>query len=108
MQAAYLGQHSDHLADILFANQKVLLPNGTAIPGPYLSGNPTLKDEIGQARLNETTGIQNYDALQISVQQRLSKRARVLVQLQLFEMSHQRDGLLRTIRRCDRQPGQRR
>jgi hypothetical protein len=73
LQATYLGQHSDHLADILFANQKVLLPDGTAIPGPYLSGNPTLKNEIGQARLNETTGIQNYDALQIQVQQRLSK-----------------------------------
>ncbi len=71
--ATYLGQHSDHLADILFANQKVLLPDGTAIPGPYLSGNPTLKNEIGQARLNETTGIQNYDALQIQLQQRLSK-----------------------------------
>ena len=73
IQAAYIGQHSDHLADILFANQKVLLPDGTAVPGPYLSGNPTLKDEIGQARLNETTGIQNYNALQISVQQRFAK-----------------------------------
>jgi carboxypeptidase family protein len=73
VQVAYIGQHSDHLADILFANQKVLLPDGTAIPGPYLSGDPTLKNEIGQARLNETTGIQNYDALQISIQRRLSK-----------------------------------
>jgi hypothetical protein len=73
VQVAYVGQHSDHLADILFANQKVLLPNGTVIPGPYLSGNPTLKDEIGQARLNETTGIQNYDALQISVQRQFAR-----------------------------------
>ena len=73
VQVAYIGQHSDHLADILFANQKVLLPNGTAVPGPYLSGNPTLKNEIGQARLNETTGIQNYNAVQISVQRRLSQ-----------------------------------
>jgi hypothetical protein len=73
VQAAYIGQHSDHLADILFANQKVLLPSGVAVPGPYLSGDPTLKDEIGQARLNETTGIQNYNALQLSVQRRLAK-----------------------------------
>jgi hypothetical protein len=73
VSATYLGQHSDHLADILFANQKVLLPDGTAIPGPYLSGNPTLKNEIGQARLNETTGVQNYDALQIRVQRQFSK-----------------------------------
>jgi len=72
IQAAYIGQHSDHLADLLFANQKVLLPDGTAVPGPYLSGNPTLKDEIGQARLNETTGIQNYNALQISMQRRFA------------------------------------
>jgi len=73
VQAAYIGQHSDHLADIIFANQKVLLPSGVAIPGPYLSGDPSLKDEIGQARLNETTGIQNYNALQLSVQRRLAK-----------------------------------
>ena len=73
VQAAYIGQHTDHLADILFANQKVLLPGGTAVPGPYLSGDPTLKNEIGQARLNDTTGIQNYDALQLSVQRRFAK-----------------------------------
>ncbi len=73
LQIAYVGQHTDHLADILFANQKFLLPSGTAIPGPYLSGNPTLKGEVGQARLNETTAIQNYDALQISAQRRLAK-----------------------------------
>jgi len=73
VQAAYIGQHTDHLADILFANQKVLLPDGTTVPGPYLSGNPALKGEIGQARLNETTGRQNYNALQLSVQQRFSK-----------------------------------
>jgi hypothetical protein len=72
IQVAYVGQHSDHLADILFANQKVLLPDGTAVPGPYLSGNPTLKNEIGQARLNETTGIQNYNALQISMQRQFA------------------------------------
>ncbi len=73
LQVAYVGQHSDHLADILFANQKLLLPNGTAVPGPYLSGDPTLKNEVGQARLNETTAIQNYDALQISAQRRLAQ-----------------------------------
>jgi hypothetical protein len=73
LQVAYVGQHSDHLSDIIFANQKVLLPDGTAVPGPYLSGNPTLKGEIGQARLNETTAIQNYDALQIRLERRLAR-----------------------------------
>jgi Carboxypeptidase regulatory-like domain/TonB dependent receptor len=72
VQIAYVGQHTDHLADILFANQKLLLPNGTAVAGPYLSGNPTLKNEIGQARLNETTGVQNYNALQLTAQRRLA------------------------------------
>ena len=74
LQAAYVGQHSDHLATILNAGQSVLLPNGTVIPGPYLSGNPTLKnDGTGQVRLNSTVGVQNYDALQLAFQRRLSQ-----------------------------------
>jgi hypothetical protein len=71
LQAAYVGQHTDHLTDILFANQKYLV-NGVAVPGPYLSGNPALKNSIGQARLNESTGVQNYDALQLTAQKRVS------------------------------------
>ncbi len=74
LQAAYVGQHTDHLAAIYFAGQDLLLPNGTVVPGPYLAGNPALKDAgTGQVRLNTTTGIQNYDALQISFQQRFSR-----------------------------------
>jgi hypothetical protein len=74
LQAAYVGQHSDHLATILNAGQRVLLGDGTTIPGPYLSGNPTLKNAgTGQVRLNSTVGIQNYDALQIAFQRRLSR-----------------------------------
>jgi len=74
LQAAYVGQHTDHLAAIYFAGQSMLLPNGSVVPGPYLSGNPTLKnDGTGQVRLNTSTGIQNYDALQLSAQQRFSK-----------------------------------
>jgi Carboxypeptidase regulatory-like domain/TonB dependent receptor len=74
LQAAYVGQHSDHLATILNAGQSVLLPNGTTVPGPYLGGNPTLKnDGTGQVRLNSTVGIQNYDALQLAFQRRLSQ-----------------------------------
>jgi hypothetical protein len=74
VQGAYVGQHSDHLAAIYNMGQNVLLPNGTSIPGPYLSGNPTLKnDGTGQQRLNTSTAIQNYDALQIRAQERLAK-----------------------------------
>ncbi len=73
VQAAYVGQHTDHLATIVFAGQKYLEPNGTVAPSPYLGGNPALtSDGLGQVRLNESTGIQNYDALQLSFQRRLS------------------------------------
>ena len=73
VQAGYVGQHSDHLADIFFAGQRVLNPNGTTSASPYLGGNQTLVgDGLGQVRLNATTGLQNYNALQIAAQQRLS------------------------------------
>ena len=73
LQAAYVGQYTDHLASIINAGQSVLLPGGTVIPGPYLSGNPTLKDDgTGQVRLNSTVGLQNYDALQLAFQRQLS------------------------------------
>ena len=73
-QAGYVGQHSDHLAAIYNMGQNVLLPNGTSIPGPYLAGNPTLKnDGTGQQRLNSSTAIQNYDGLQLVAQERLTR-----------------------------------
>jgi hypothetical protein len=73
VQTAYVGQHTDHLAAIYFAGQSVLLPNGTVVPGPYLAGNPALKNAgTGQVRLNTSTGVQNYDALQTSASQRFS------------------------------------
>ncbi len=73
-QIAYVGQHTDHMAAIYNMGQNVLNPDGTAVPGPYLAGNPTLKfGGTGQQRLNTTTGIQNYEALQLTGQQRLAK-----------------------------------
>jgi hypothetical protein len=73
LQAAYVGQYTDHLASIINAGQRVLLPNGTTQPSPYLSGDPALtSDGTGQVRLNSTVGIQNYDALQLAFQRRLS------------------------------------
>lgn len=77
LSAGYVGQHNDHLATILYASQKYLEPDGSVVPGPYISGNPTLYNETagagGVVRLNSTVGIGNYNALQISAQQRLSK-----------------------------------
>ena len=74
LQAAYVGQHTDHLASILNAGQGLLLQNGTVVPGPYLSGNPALKNAgTGQVRLNSTIGLQNYNALQLTAHQRFSR-----------------------------------
>jgi Carboxypeptidase regulatory-like domain/TonB dependent receptor len=73
VQVGYVGQHVDHLVDIFLLNQKVLNPNGTTSPSPFLVGNPTLKNEIGQARLTASGAIQNYNGLQATVQQRLSR-----------------------------------
>ena len=73
LQAAYVGQHTDHLATIIFAGQKFLESPGVIGPSPYLSGNPAfLADGTGQVRLNASWGVQNYNALQIAFQQRLS------------------------------------
>lgn len=73
VQAGYVGQHSDHLAAIYNMGQNLLQPNGTAVPGPYLSGNPTLKfDGTGQQRLNTSTAIQNYNGLQLVAAERVS------------------------------------
>ncbi len=74
VQAGYVGQHSDHMAAIYNMGQNFLLPDGTAVPGPYLAGNPALKSiATGQQRLNTTTAIQNYNGLQMLAQQRVAR-----------------------------------
>ena len=74
VQGGYVGQHSDHMAAIYDMGQNLLMPDGTAVPGPYLAGNPALKNAgTGQQRLNTSSAIQNYNGLQASVQERLSK-----------------------------------
>ena len=77
VQAGYVGQHSDHLAAIYNMGQNVLLANPPAggpysVPGPYLAGNPALKNAgTGQQRLNTSTAIQNYNALQLTAREQL-------------------------------------
>jgi hypothetical protein len=74
LQAGYVGQHTDHMAAIYNMGQNILNPDGSSRQGPYLAGNPQLiADGTGQKRLNTTTAIQNYDALQLSVQERLTR-----------------------------------
>jgi TonB dependent receptor len=69
-QISYVGQKTDHLMAIELINQKVLEPNGTIAPSPFLS--PSLQAMIGQARLTTSVGYSNYNALQASFQQRLT------------------------------------
>jgi hypothetical protein len=74
VQAGYVGQHSDHLAAIYNMGQNLLLPDGTSTPGPYLSGNSALKfGGTGQQRLNTSTAIQNYNALQLVASERVTR-----------------------------------
>jgi hypothetical protein len=71
LQTSYVGQSADHLVVPVWASQLQRLANGTVQPG-YLSGNPTLLGEIGNAKLTDTNGIQNYNALQVSLVKRLA------------------------------------
>jgi hypothetical protein len=75
-QAAYVGQKNDHLVVAQPYLQKQLLANGSVINSPYLSGNPTLQNDLyntsGQISGTEANGNQEYDALQVTLQQRLA------------------------------------
>jgi hypothetical protein len=62
------------MAAIYNMGQNLLQPDGTSTPGPYLSGNPTLKNAgTGQQRLNTSTAIQNYQGLQLFARQQVAK-----------------------------------
>ncbi|HEY6250949.1 MAG TPA: TonB-dependent receptor [Candidatus Angelobacter sp.] len=72
VKVAYVGNKIDHMSDIFIYNQLVLNSNGTTSPGPFAqplinccgAGNsPTI-------RFNGSSGIQRYNALQISTEQR--------------------------------------
>ena len=73
LQAAYVGQKSTHLMVATPYKQNQLLPNGAIAPSPYLSGNPTLYNEIGQISGTASDGNQSYNALQISAVKRLAQ-----------------------------------
>jgi hypothetical protein len=56
--------------------QAAYVGHGTVVNSPYLSGNPTLQADLyatkGQISGTEADGNQEYDALQVTLQQRLS------------------------------------
>ncbi len=72
LQAAYVGQKTTHLMVPMPYLQSYLNANGTISPSPYLSGNPTLQSEIGQISGTASNGNQSYNALQVTMQKRLS------------------------------------
>ena len=72
VSVGYVGNKIDHMSDIFIFNQKVLNSNGTVSPGPFaqplinccgVGNSPTI-------RFNDSSGIQRYNALQITVAQR--------------------------------------
>jgi Carboxypeptidase regulatory-like domain len=72
-QVSYAGQKTTHLMVPMPYLQEQLLPNGTVVPSPYLSGNPTLQNEISQISGTASNGNQSYNALQVVVSKRLSE-----------------------------------
>jgi hypothetical protein len=75
IQVAYVGQKNNHLIVAQPYSQKQLLQGGAVAPSPYLAGNPALLAAIGpNATISgtESNGNQSYNALQVTVQQRLA------------------------------------
>jgi hypothetical protein len=67
---AYVGNKIDHMSDIFIFNQKQLVA-GVAVPGPF--AQPLLNccgPNAPTIRFNDSSGIQRYNALQVSVAQR--------------------------------------
>jgi len=71
LTVGYVGQHGTHLMVAMpyFQNQIV---NGTVVTGPYLSGDPTLRGEIGQISGTCSCARQKYNALQATMRKRYS------------------------------------
>jgi|SwirhisoilCB2_FD_contig_121_357312_length_5410_multi_4_in_0_out_0_1 outer membrane receptor protein involved in Fe transport len=85
ISVGYVGNKIDHMSDIFIFNQQLLNPDGTVSPGPFAqpllncnaAGSPNLcpLDANGNPirptiRFNDSSGIQRYNALQISLEQR--------------------------------------
>lgn len=73
LQLGYVGQHNTHLTNFWWANQAILNSDGTTTPGPFVAGNPTLKNEIGAIRLTLSNGRSQYKAFQAVLDKRFSQ-----------------------------------
>ena len=71
LTVGYVGQHGTHLMVAMPYKQNMVV-NGVVVQGPYLSGNPTLRNEISQISGTASVGNQRYDALQSTLHKRFS------------------------------------
>jgi len=71
LTVGYVGQHGTRLMVAMpyFQNQVI---NGNVVTGPYLSGNPVLRGEIGQISGTCSCAKQKYNALQATLRKRFS------------------------------------
>ncbi len=69
--ASYVGQHNTHLMVPEPYLQKMIV-NGVVVPGPYLSGNPSLLSQITQVSGTASDGNGKYNALQTNVRKRFA------------------------------------
>jgi len=72
LQVGYVGQYADHLAQPMWLKQNILNPDGTVSTGPYLGGNPALRNEIGAISGTFSNAWMDYNALQAVLQKRMS------------------------------------
>lgn len=71
LTVAYVGQHGTHLMVAMPYKQNIVT-NGVVTPGPFLSGNPALKSQIGQISGTASLANQKYNALQTTLRKRYS------------------------------------
>jgi len=71
LTVGYVGQHGDHLMVAMPYKQNMLV-NGAVVTGPFLAGNPTLRNQIAQISGTASLANQKYNALQVTVRKRFS------------------------------------
>jgi hypothetical protein len=72
VQVAYVGNKIDHMSDIFIFNQLQLVSPGVTAPGPFAQAliNCCGPGNSPTIRFNDSSGIQRYNALQVTVAQR--------------------------------------
>ncbi len=71
LTVGYVGQHGTHLMVAMPYKQNIV-SNGVVTQGPFLSGNPVLRNEISQISGTASIANQKYNALQATVRKRFS------------------------------------